>query len=250
MLSDTLGKRLYSRTFPPGATVSPPLHYLRRQHQLWSGVTNFSHPFLFGFYPKGLMSPIGFLPIGENAANGQPGGCASSSMCCAETARSLLCRTARLQLANYRHQRGSRSSKMLSKAAPQPSPGTAVADPLQPRETETMPAAGIAASPEQIETQVEPSSQTAPIAPEKMTRPAAVAKALTPKTAARVAMPRRGVRAKFGRSQSLPIANTAKPKRPASTVTAQPMQATDSQGGGREPDALGDLLRGLFGNVR
>jgi len=142
-----------------------------------------------------------------------------------------------------------------------------------------MPAAGIAASPEQIETQVEPSSQTAPIAPEKMNtasvephdallysdmppratakivplpvpRPAAVAKALTPKTAARVAMPRRGDRAKFGRSQSLPIANTAKPKRPASTVTAQSMQATDSQGGGREPDALGDLLRGLFGNVR
>ena len=164
-------------------------------------------------------------------------------------------------------------------AAPQPSPGKVVADPLQPRETETMPAAGIAASPEQIETQVEPSSQTAPIAPEKMNtasvephdavlysdmppratakivplpvpRPAAVAKALTPKTAARVAMPRRGVRAKFGRSQSLPIANTAKPKRPASTVTAQPMQATDSQGGRREPDALGDLLRGLFGNVR
>jgi len=159
-------------------------------------------------------------------------------------------------------------------AAPQPSPGTVVADPLQPRETETMPA-----SPEQIETQVEPSSQTAPIAPEKMNtasvephdavlysdmppratakivplpvpRPAAVAKALTPKTAARVAMPRRGVRAKFGRSQSLPIANTAKPKRPASTVTARPMQATDSQGGRREPDALGDLLRGLFGNVR
>ncbi len=159
-------------------------------------------------------------------------------------------------------------------AAPQPSPGTVVADPLQPRETETMPAAGIAASPEQIETQVEPSSQTAPIAPEKMNtasvephdavlyshmplratakivplpvpRPAAVAKALTPKTAARVAMPRRGVRAKFGRSQSLPIANTAKPKRPPGTVTAQPVQATDSQGGG-----LGDLLRGLFGNVR
>ena len=115
MLSETLGKRLYSRTFPPGATVSPPLHQLRRQHQLWSGVTNFSHPFLFGFYPIGLMSPIGFLPIGENAANGQPGGCASSSMCCAETARSLLCWTALLQLTNYRHQRGPRSSKMLSK---------------------------------------------------------------------------------------------------------------------------------------
>jgi pimeloyl-ACP methyl ester carboxylesterase len=111
-------------------------------------------------------------------------------------------------------------------AAPQPSPGTAVnnvgqpVDPLQPRET--MPAAGIAASPEQIETQVEPSSQTAPIEPEKMNtasverhdallstemppratakivplpvpRPAAVAKALTPKTAARVAMPRSGL---------------------------------------------------------
>ena len=57
-------------------------------------------------------------------------------------------------------------------AAPQPSPVTVVnnveepGDPLQPRET--MPAAGIAASPEQIETQIEPSGQTAPIAPEKM----------------------------------------------------------------------------------
>jgi len=113
--------------------------------------------------------------------------------------------------------------------APQPSPGTVVnnverlVDPLQPRET--MPAAGIAASPEQIETQVGPSSQTAPIELEKMNtasverhdpllssdmpprgtakivplpvpRPAAVAKALTPKTAA------------------------TKPKRPASTVAA------------------------------
>ena len=56
-------------------------------------------------------------------------------------------------------------------------------------------------------------------------RPAAVAKASTPKTAAR------------GRLI------TAKSKLPASTVTAQPTQ-------GREPDALGDLLRGLFGNVR
>jgi hypothetical protein len=140
-------------------------------------------------------------------------------------------------------------------AAPQPSPGTAVnnveqpVDPLQPRET--MPAAGIAASPGQIETQVEPSSQTAPIGPEKMNtasverhdasdmsprakaeivplpvpRPAVVAKASTRKTVAR------------GRLIS------AKSKRPASTVTAQPTQ-------GREPDALGDLLRGLFGNVR
>jgi hypothetical protein len=57
-------------------------------------------------------------------------------------------------------------------AEPQPSPGTVVnnaeqlVDPLQPRET--MPAAGIAASPEQIETQVEPSSQTVPNEPEKM----------------------------------------------------------------------------------
>jgi hypothetical protein len=143
-------------------------------------------------------------------------------------------------------------------APPQPSPGTAVnnveqpVDPLQLRET--MPAAGIAASPGQIETQVEPSSQTAPIEPEKMNtasverhdalpssymppratakivplpvpRPAAVAKASTPKPAAR------------GRLI------TAKSKVPASTVTAQPTQ-------GREPDALGDLLRGLFGNVR
>jgi hypothetical protein len=151
--------------------------------------------------------------------------------------------------------------------APQPSPGTVVdnveqpVDPLQPRET--VPAAGIAASPEQIETQVEPSSQTAPIESEKMNttsverddallssdvplssdmppratakivplplpRPAAMTKASTPRTAARA----------------------TKPKRPASTVAAQPMPATDSQSGARVPDALGDLLRGLFGNVR
>ena len=138
-------------------------------------------------------------------------------------------------------------------AAPQPSPVTVVnnveepGDPLQPRET--MPAAEIAASPEQIETQVEPSSQMPPIQPEKMNsasverhdalissdmppraiakivplpvpRPAAAVKASTPKTAARVAMPRSGVGAEFRR---------------------------DEQGGGREPDALGDLLRGLFG---
>jgi hypothetical protein len=60
---------------------------------------------------------------------------------------------------------------------------------------------------------------------------------------------RSGVGAEFRRGESLPIAKTAKPKRPASTVTAQPMQPTDSQGGWREPDAVGDLLRGLFGNL-
>ena len=138
-------------------------------------------------------------------------------------------------------------------AVPQSSPVTVVnnveepGDPLQPRET--MPAAKIAASPEQIETQVEPSSQMAPIQPEKINsasverhdalissdmppraiakivplpvpRPAAAVKASIPKTAARVAMPRSGVGAEFRR---------------------------DEQGGGREPDALGDLLRGLFG---
>jgi len=41
MLSETLGKRLYSRTFPPGATVSPRLHYLRRQHQLTTVVRRY-----------------------------------------------------------------------------------------------------------------------------------------------------------------------------------------------------------------
>jgi hypothetical protein len=66
-------------------------------------------------------------------------------------------------------------------------------------------------------------------------RPAAVAKASTPKTAAG-----------FRRDQ---IGNTAKPKRPASTVTAQPTQATDSQGRGREPDPLGELLRGLLATL-
>jgi hypothetical protein len=161
--------------------------------------------------------------------------------------------------------------------APQPSPGTVVNDVAQrvePQPRETMPTAGIAASPEQIETQAEPSRRTASIVPTNtalverhdaltssdmppraiakmvplpVPRPAALAKASTPKTAARVAMPRSGVGATFGRDQ---IGNPAKPKRPASTVTAQPMQATDSQGRGREPDPLGELLRGLFGNVR
>jgi hypothetical protein len=168
--------------------------------------------------------------------------------------------------------------------APQPSPGAVVnnaarpADPLQLRET--MPAvvaddgssavgansglatepARIAASPEQIETQADPSSQPAPIGPKKMStasvgqndailsgdmppgatakivpmpvpRPAAVAKASTRKTAARAVTPK--ARAKL--------------KPPVNSVTPQPMQAATTQGGGREPDPLGDLLRGLFG---
>jgi hypothetical protein len=62
-----------------------------------------------------------------------------------------------------------------------------------------------------------------------------------------MAMPRSGVGATLRRGQ---IGNTAKAKHPASTVTAQPMQATDSQGREREPDPLGELLGGLFGNVR
>jgi hypothetical protein len=162
-------------------------------------------------------------------------------------------------------------------AAPQLSPGTVVNDVAQrvePLPRETMATAGIAASPEQIETQAEPSRRTAPIesmntalverhdalmssdmpprgiakmVPLPVPRPADVAKASTPKTAVRVAMPRSSVGATFGRDQ---IGNTAKPKRPASTVMPQPMQAADSQGRGREPDPLGELLRGLFGNVR
>jgi hypothetical protein len=112
-------------------------------------------------------------------------------------------------------------------AAPQPSPLTAVnnvAQPVDPQPPETMPAAEIAASPEQLDTQVQRSKQTAPLEPEKMTtasverqdalissdlprqaraktvplptpRPAATAK--TPKTAARVTMPRSGVGAKI-----------------------------------------------------
>src|ERR1700730_4617823 len=101
-------------------------------------------------------------------------------------------------------------------AAPQPSPGTVVNDVAQraePQPRQTMTTAGIAASPEQIETQAEPSRRTAPIEPmntalverhdaltssdmpprgiAKMVplpvpRPAAVAKASTPKTAAGV----------------------------------------------------------------
>jgi hypothetical protein len=171
-------------------------------------------------------------------------------------------------------------------AAPQPSPGAVVNNATQPLEPlqlrETMPAivaedasstlrpdnelaaktATIAAPPERIETPVDPASQTVPIDPKKMNtaavgqndeilsseapprsaakivpmpvpRPGAVAKASAPKTAARVATPK----------------PAAKPKRGTSTVTAQPMQQATSQGGGREPDPLGDLLRGLFGNV-
>jgi hypothetical protein len=64
---------------------------------------------------------------------------------------------------------------------------------------------------------------------------------------AMVAMPRSGVGATFGRDQ---IGKTAKPKRPTSTVTAQPMQAADFQDRGREPDPLGELLRGLFWHSR
>jgi len=111
----------------------------------------------------------------------------------------------------------------IPSAASQPSPGTvvnAVAQRVEPQPRETMPTAGIAASPEQIETQTEPSRRTAPIEPMTtalverhdalmsndmppraiaklvplpVPRPAAVAKASTSKTAARMAMPRSGV---------------------------------------------------------
>jgi hypothetical protein len=143
--------------------------------------------------------------------------------------------------------------------APQPSPVTAVnnveqpVDPSQPRET--VQAAEVAASPEQIETQVQPPSQPASIEPEKMNtasieqhdaissdaprakpkivplpvpRPAALAKVPTPETAARVAMPRSGVRDKFRRGQPLAVANTAKPERPESTVRAQRVPVTST----------------------
>jgi hypothetical protein len=127
--------------------------------------------------------------------------------------------------------------------APRPSPVTAVnndeqpVDQLQPRET--VPAAEVAASPEQIETQVQPPSQPASIEPEKINtasveehdatssgmpprakpkivplpapRPAALAKVPTPKTAARVT-----------------IGNTAKPKRPESAIRAQLMPITST----------------------
>jgi hypothetical protein len=111
----------------------------------------------------------------------------------------------------------------IPSAASQPSPGTvvnAVAQRVEPQPRETMPTAGIAASPEQIETQTEPSRRTAPIEPMTtalverhdalmsndmppraisklvplpVPRPAAVAKASASKTAARMAMPRSGV---------------------------------------------------------
>jgi hypothetical protein len=133
--------------------------------------------------------------------------------------------------------------------APQPTPVAAVnnvAPPVDPQPQEAPSAAETAAPPEQVETQVEPSRQRAPLEPEKMNtasverydaakivplpvpRPSALAKASTPETAARVAMPRSGVRAKFRRGQPLAVANTAKPKRPASPVTAQPMPITST----------------------
>jgi hypothetical protein len=121
--------------------------------------------------------------------------------------------------------------------APQPSPtaDNNVEQPLDPsRPRETVPAAEVAASPEQIETQVQPPRQTASIEPEKMhiasleqhdatssdmpplpkpkivllpvPRPAALAKVRTPKTAAMVK-----------------IENTANRKRPESTVRAKPV---------------------------
>ena len=155
-------------------------------------------------------------------------------------------------------------------AASQPSPGTVVNAVAQ--RVEPQPTAGIAASPEK--TQAEPSRRTAPIEPMStalverrdvlmssglppraiaklvplpVPRPASVAKASTPKTAARVEMPRYGVGPTLPRNH---IGNIAKPKRPASTVTAQPVQSTDSQRRGQEFDPLGELLRGLIGNAR
>jgi hypothetical protein len=135
-------------------------------------------------------------------------------------------------------------------AAPQPSPVTAVnnvAQPLAPQPRETMPASEIAASPEQLETQVEPSRQTAPVEPEKMNTasverqdalissdmPPQVSSDMPPQAIAKIVplpVPRPAALAK----PSTP--KTAKPKGPASTVTTHPMQATDSRGGGPEPD--------------
>jgi len=155
-------------------------------------------------------------------------------------------------------------------AASQPSPGTVVNAVAQ--RVEPQPTAGIAASPEK--TQAEPSRRTAPIEPMStalverrdvlmssglppraiaklvplpVPRPASVAKASTPKTAARVEMPRYGVGPTLPRDH---IGNIARPKHPASTVTAQPVQSTDSQRRGQEFDPLGELLRGLIGNAR
>jgi hypothetical protein len=113
-----------------------------------------------------------------------------------------------------------------------------------------MTTAGIAASPEQIETQAEPSKRTAPIEPMNtalVERHDALTSSDMPPRAIAKMVPLPVPRPTFRRDQ---IGDTAKPKRPASTVTAPPMQATDSQGRGREPDPLGELLRGLFGNVR
>jgi hypothetical protein len=136
-------------------------------------------------------------------------------------------------------------------AAPQLSPGTDAEQPVDPLQArEIAPAERIAASPEQLETQVGPPSQTVSVEPEKMNtasvgpHDAILSGDTPPRATAEIVplpVPRRPAVAK--------VANRAKPKRPASTVTAQPMQATDSQGGGREPDALGDLLRRLFGTV-
>lgn len=124
-------------------------------------------------------------------------------------------------------------------ATPQPSPVTVVNNVEQPVDPPR--AAEIAA----------PSSQTAPIEPEKVNTASAerhdalISSDMPPPAIAKIAplpVPRPAALAKAW--------TPARPKRPASTVAAQPTQATDSQGGRREPDALGELLRGLFGNVR
>jgi hypothetical protein len=120
--------------------------------------------------------------------------------------------------------------------APQPSPVTAVndvehpVDPSQPRET--VPAVEVAASPEQIETQVQPPSQTASIEPEKMKSASveqhdAISRDMPPRAkpkigplpvprpAAKASRPTMAARVKIGK--------TAKRKRPESTVKAQPV---------------------------
>src|SRR5262245_34941798 len=124
--------------------------------------------------------------------------------------------------------------------APQPSP-TAVnnvehpVDPSQLRET--VPAAEVAASPEQIETQVQPPSPAASIEPEKMNTASveqhdAISSDMTPRAKPKIVplpVPRPAAKAPGPKTAArVKIGKTAKRKLPESTVRAQPVPTTST----------------------
>ena len=127
----------------------------------------------------------------------------------------------------------------ILRRAPQPSP-TAVnnveqaLDTSQPRET--VAAAEVAASPEQIETQVQPPSPTAIIEPEKMnTAPVeqhdAISSDIPPRAKPKIVplpVPRPAEAPGPKTAARVKIGNTAKPRRPESTARVQPMPITST----------------------